>query len=240
MSTGSRLPTTSLSVRSSGGSSPWRRATSERGLVATDSHSCSVSISLTPSSGVVQVSARDLRTSRTPWLGFSRSKHLILPSRWDRMHCAQDVDVDRSRGDLPRLGRVPGIQGHRSPAGAGLLGDLARGCSARRPCAVPGRGRTGGCVRRAGATQAVHRGALAAAARGGLPAAAAGLVPGLDRVVNHHAHPCAMQPARRARPHHAQRAVPGCSVHGAGAFTEVPRAAGSPISVRTVCQEQVQ
>jgi len=51
-------------------------------------------------------------------LGFSRSKHLILPSRWDRMHRAQDVDVDRSRGDLPRLGRVPGIQGDRSPAGA--------------------------------------------------------------------------------------------------------------------------
>ena len=44
MSTGSRLPTTSLSVRSSGGSSPWRRATSERGSVATDSHSRSVSI----------------------------------------------------------------------------------------------------------------------------------------------------------------------------------------------------
>jgi hypothetical protein len=51
-------------------------------------------------------------------LGFSWSKHLILPSRWDRMHRAQDVDVDRSRGDLPRLGRVPGIQGDRSPVGA--------------------------------------------------------------------------------------------------------------------------
>ena len=29
-----------------------------------------------------------------PVLGFSRSKHLILPSRWGRMHRAQDVDVD--------------------------------------------------------------------------------------------------------------------------------------------------
>jgi hypothetical protein len=26
-------------------------------------------------------------------LEFSRSKHLILPSWWDRMHGAQDVDV---------------------------------------------------------------------------------------------------------------------------------------------------
>jgi Helix-turn-helix of DDE superfamily endonuclease/DDE superfamily endonuclease len=51
-------------------------------------------------------------------LGFSRSKHLILSSRWDRMRRAQDVDVDRSRGDLPRPGRVPGVQGDRSPAGA--------------------------------------------------------------------------------------------------------------------------
>ena len=51
-------------------------------------------------------------------LGFSRSKHLILPSRWDRMHRAQDVDVDRSRGDLPRLGRVPGVPGDRPPVGA--------------------------------------------------------------------------------------------------------------------------
>jgi hypothetical protein len=132
MSTGSRLPTTSLSVRSSGGSSRWRRATSERGRWQPTT-SCSVSIYPTPSSGAVQVvgaenhvTASDQRcchqTTTWPEPGArTRGQASIIDH-----HCLSACVPDaRPRAELAGAARTfRGGQGRRD------LGAAPRGCRA--------------------------------------------------------------------------------------------------------------
>src|SRR3954449_1295778 len=69
MSTGSRLPTTSLSVRSSGGSSPWRRATDMEAALSSG-HGEAVSTTVvvdTASVALVFRSFLALSLVRGPW-----------------------------------------------------------------------------------------------------------------------------------------------------------------------------